>query len=142
MWAEALATAVYVRNRVTTSVLPRDTTQYHPWNGRAAIITHLPVFGCRCWYAIPKQDVKKFDARRRKAIFVGCAEQSKAQKILDLETGSVIISRDVKFDDNSVPETVPRVWCVMNEELKGEEIVKLYGNSPNYNKFCSAEDAE
>jgi len=47
-WGEAMATAVYVRNRVTSRSLPPKLTPYHLWYGTAPNISHLRIFGSPC----------------------------------------------------------------------------------------------
>ena len=103
-WAEALATAVYVRNRVTSSSLPSDITPYHLWHKDTPNVGHLRVFGCKCWYTLPLGSVRKLDIRGKPAVFVGYAEWCKAYKLIDQETGKVVISRDVVFDEKSTGE--------------------------------------
>ena len=49
-WAEALATAVYVRNRVTSRSLPSNITPHHLWFGKSPDLSHMRVFGSQCWY--------------------------------------------------------------------------------------------
>ncbi len=46
-WAEALATAVYDRDRVTSRGLPIDTTPHHIWMGCAPNLEHMRVFGSK-----------------------------------------------------------------------------------------------
>ena len=67
-------------------------------------VKHLRVFGSKCWYVLPKQKVHKLDKRSNIGIFVGYSVRSKAYKIIDAESGNVIISRDVIFDENSSVE--------------------------------------
>ena len=100
-WAEALATAVYVRNRVTSSVLPPNTTPHHKWMGKAPNVGHIRVFGSKCWYTLPKVKVRKLDPRAREALFLGYVESSRAYKLWDGELQKVVISRDVVFDEFS-----------------------------------------
>ena len=112
LWAEALSTAVYVRNRVTSRSLPSDTTPFHLWFGKAPYLSHMRVFGAQCWYVVPKKKVKKLDARSREALMVGYSSQSKGYKLLDIESNKFVVSRDVTFnerpcnssDDVTVPE--------------------------------------
>ena len=98
-WAEALATAVHIRNRVTSSTLPPNMTPYHIWKNATPDVSYFRVFGCKCWYTVPKFEVQKLDPRGRVAIFVGYAENSKAYKVIDFETRKVVVSRDVLFDE-------------------------------------------
>jgi len=90
MWAEALATAVYVRNRVTSRVIPSHLTPYHIWKKETPILSNLRVFGCKCWYVVPKKFVSKLDERSAPAIFVGYATRSKAYKLIDIATHGML----------------------------------------------------
>ena len=70
-WAEALQTATYIRNRVTSRSLPNDTTPFHRWHGKAPNLSHVRIFGSLCRCIHPKSKVKSLDTRSREAIFVG-----------------------------------------------------------------------
>ena len=96
-WAEALNTAVYVRNRVPNKALPKDKTPFSLWHGTIPDLSHLRVFGSKCWYVSPKSKLKKLDARSREALMMGYANKSKGYKLWDIELKKMIISRDVKF---------------------------------------------
>ena len=98
-WAEALQTATYVRNRVTSRSLPNDTTPFHRWHGKAPNLSHVRIFGSRCHYILPKSKVKSLDTRSREAIFVGYAQQSKGYKLWDVMSCKCVISRDVIFHE-------------------------------------------
>ena len=128
-WAEALATAVYVRNRVTSRALPQNTTPHHIWHGQAPDLSHLRVFGCRCWYMIPKSKVKKLSSRAREAVMIGYAEQSKAYKLWDAELKRVIVSRDVTFNESESPDLssfeTPRSNVVLIPPDENNDIVYL-----------------
>ena len=103
-WAEALATAVYVRNRVTSRSIGKNKTPHHLWHGHAPNLAHLRVFGSKCWYKIPPSKVKKLDERAREAIMIGYADSSKAYKLWDDERKNAVVSRDVTFDEASIPQ--------------------------------------
>ena len=105
-WAEAMATAVYVRNRVTSRALPANTTPHHIWHGTTPNLSHLRVFGSQCWYVVPKQKVKKLDPRAREAIMMGYSTQSKGYKFWDIESKKFVVSRDVKFIEENDAERI------------------------------------
>ena len=107
-WAEALSTAVYVCNRVTTRALPLDKTPHHLWKGSSPDLSHLRVFGARCWYILPKKKVKKLDARGRLAVMMGYPSGCKGYKLLDVETQNFVISRDVYFDEECEEQRTSR----------------------------------
>jgi hypothetical protein len=131
LWAEALSTAVYVRNRVTGGGLPSKTTPHHFWKRDSPSLSHVRVFGCKCWYAVPKSRTQKLDARAKPAIFVGYAENSKAYKLIDLETRSVVVSRDVTFDEQCPANFIPGSKCKTVDftdvpgRYDGEDVVSL-----------------
>lgn len=54
--AESMATALYVRNQVTTLALPDNTTSYHIWHGKAPGLSHIRVIGSQCWYVLPSSN--------------------------------------------------------------------------------------
>ncbi len=86
-WAEALCTAAYIRNRVTSRALPRYMTPFQVWFGKAPDVAHLRVFGCRCWYKINKPDIRALDNRACEATMLGYSINQKAYKLWDLNKG-------------------------------------------------------
>ena len=107
-WAEALATAVFVRNRVTSRALPSDKTPHHMWHGCSPNLAFLRVFGSRCWYKLPNALVKKLDNRSEEAIMIGYAQESKAYKLWDQTKSRIVVSRDVVFDEQFLSNKVIR----------------------------------
>ena len=105
-WAEALATAVYVRNRVNSRSLPSNITPYHVWLGKTPDLSHMRVFGSQCWYVLPKKDVQKLDARTREALMMGYSTQSKGYKLCDADAGKFVVSRDITFNESSNSKNV------------------------------------
>lgn len=70
LWAEALNTAVYIRNRCPTKQL-ENKTPYEEWCGRKPNVQHFRIFGA-CAVALDKSENKaKFDAKGRRYIMVG-----------------------------------------------------------------------
>ena len=98
-WAEALAVAVYVRNRVTSRGLPGNTTPFEVWTGEKPNLAHLRVFGSKCWYTVPKQGRRKLDPRAKEAIFIGYSRGAKGYKLWNQKSQKVVLSRDVRFDE-------------------------------------------
>ena len=76
-WAEAVATAAYLRNRTTTSALQTNATHYELWYGRKPDISHLRVFGCIAYAHVPDSERRKLDKKAEKLRFVGYCKNSK-----------------------------------------------------------------
>ncbi len=94
-WAEALSAAAYIRNRVTSKSLAKNTTLFHLWYGKAPDVAHLRVFGSRCWYKINAPGVDSLASRAKEAIMLGYATNKKSYKLWDVSKGEITVSRDV-----------------------------------------------
>ena len=60
-WAEAVSTAVYIRNRSLPS--NDSVTPYEKWFGTKPDVSNLRLFGCRAMVHVPKEKSKKLDAQ-------------------------------------------------------------------------------
>jgi len=98
-WAEAVNTASYLLNHMTTRVL-RDKTPYEIWYGFKPNVDHLKVFGSPCYVLQPKVKRRKLDQKADMGILIGYSTKSKAYKIYDLKSNKVVIARDVKVSEN------------------------------------------
>ena len=137
-WAEALATAVYVRNRVTSRALGNNVTPHHLWHGQAPDLSHMRVFGARCWYVLPRAKVKKLDPRAREAVMMGYSAQSKGYKLWDVESKKFVVSRDVRFDES-------RAAVDKTAEVEGESVAVVditQDNNNNVNDSSQVEPTE
>jgi len=64
-WAEAVATAAYLRNRSVTTAT--DKTPYERWYGRKPDLSNLRVFGCIAYAHVPDVMRHKLDKKAEKA---------------------------------------------------------------------------
>ena len=100
LWAEAVHTTVYVRNRCPTSSLPNNLTPYEAWYGTKPSVKHLRVFGCLAYAHIPLKQRTKLDPKSEDCTFVGYDDDSKGYRLFSHKRHSVIIRRDVTFNDS------------------------------------------
>ena len=101
-WAEALATATYLRNRSPTKAV-EEMTPLEAWSGVKPNVTHLRVFGSLCYSHIPKDERKKLDSKAQEAIFLGYGLETKGYRLYNPITQKVYFSRDVIFDEMNFP---------------------------------------
>ena len=97
-WAEAIATASYLRNLLPTKA--GSATPFQMFKGVVPDVSHLRVFGCYAYAHIPTQLQGKFDKRGMKGIMCGYAENKKAWRVMCQKvdgTWQLHISRDVHF---------------------------------------------
>ena len=125
-WAEALSTAVYLRNRSPTKAL-EGVTPYEAWSGTKPNVSSLRVFGCSAYAHVPKAERRKLDSKTRKCVLLGYGANQKGYRLYDLGHMKVIHSRDVVFDEASMPgmekekETTTRY---VELEIEEEPVVK------------------
>ena len=94
-WAEAVATAAYLRNRTSTTAFRK-----HPMSGGMGGNRHLKVFGCMAYAHILDSKRSKLDKKAEKLRFVGYSIQSKGYRLIDERTSKVFIRRDVTFNES------------------------------------------
>ena len=97
-WAEALATAVYFRNRRPTNAV-QGKTPHEAWTNVKPSVDHLKVFGCLCYSHVANDERQKLDVKARKCIMLGYGTETKAYRLYDVEREKVLYSRDVIFNE-------------------------------------------
>ena len=90
-WAEAVATAAYIRNRMPTAGFKEEQTPYERWYGKRPNVSHLKVFGCMAFAHIPDAHRQKLDKKSEKLQFVGYSIQSKGYRLFDEKSQKVVI---------------------------------------------------
>ena len=98
LWGEALLSACHFHNRITSR--KTKVSPYELWNGRKPNLRYLKVWGCIAFYRVTDPKRTKLGPRALKSLFVGYAENSKAYRLLDLSSNTIVESRDVEFIEN------------------------------------------
>jgi hypothetical protein len=99
-WLDAVLTRQYLCNRLPTSTLPNNVTPYESiTNGKKPDLSHLRVWGCDCYVAVPDELRPKAGFKRFRAIFVGYEEHRIGWRVRDLQ-GRYSFSNDVVFNEN------------------------------------------
>src|SRR5581483_5895051 len=97
-WAEAVATACYTQNR-TLIIKRTGKTAYEMIEKRKPDIKHLPVFGCKCYILNDREDLGKFDPKADESIFIGYAPHSKAYRVYNKRSQTILESANVDFSE-------------------------------------------
>ena len=118
LWAQAIITIVYVKNRLSHSGLGFKTLE-EMYTGNKLELIHLNIFGFLVYVHILKENKTKMDPSGKKGIFVGYYEVSKAFRIYILGFHHIEISRDVKFNEEMALNKSRR--CHL-EELHEEDV--------------------
>ena len=99
MWAEAVRTATYLHN-ITPSAVLDDKSPWELWRGGVPIYSHLRIWGCVTYAQLPKEKRKKWDDKASKCMFIGYTLTTKQYRLYNPISRTLIISRDVEFDEN------------------------------------------
>jgi len=104
LWAEAINTAAYIRNRCPTKVL-EDSTPIETWSNEKPYVGFMRIFGSKV-VALEKKPFKsKFEPKGKKYILVGYSQESKAYRLWSPGTKTVLKRRDVRFTEDLEGET-------------------------------------
>lgn len=122
-WAEAVATAAYVRNRMPTTAIKENITPYERWYGRKPDVSRFRVFGCMAYAHVPDAQRQKLDKKAEKFRFVGYSKESKGYRLLDERTVKVFKRRDVTFNESDfgLTRVTAKPDSTMEVETKSEE---------------------
>ena len=80
LWAEAARTTIYLKDRLSHSALGFKIPE-EMYTGKKPEVSHLKIFDFLVYVHMPKEKRNKLDTSRKKGIFVGYCEVSKAFRI-------------------------------------------------------------
>lgn len=98
IWAEAVATAVYLRNRSVVSGLKK--TPYEMWFNKRPDVSGIRIFGSKTMTLVPKEKRQKWDKKSEKMFLVGYSDNIKGYRLYDPIRQKIIISRDVVIEES------------------------------------------
>jgi len=118
-WAEAMNTAIYLKNISPTAAVSGAVPE-GLWRNEKIDISHLRVFGCRAQVKLPKEKCQKLDKRSVSLIFVGYCNNTKGYRLMSLDNPkNIIIARNVEFIETDfrsslIPVEPRRPMAVVN----------------------------
>jgi hypothetical protein len=136
LWGEALLTACHVHNRVLSKKI--HSSPYELWNGRKPNLNYFKVWGCITYLRIPDPKRTKLGPRAIKSVFVGYTVNSKAYRLLDLSSNTIVESRGVEFIENKFindsqiplePKQTQETDSLVNDSLSGNK--RIESSSPS-----------
>uniref|UniRef100_A0A2N9JAE7 CCHC-type domain-containing protein n=1 Tax=Fagus sylvatica TaxID=28930 RepID=A0A2N9JAE7_FAGSY len=112
-----------------------QSSPYELWNGRKPNLNYFKVWGCIAYFRVPDPKRTKLGPRAIKSVFVGYAVNSKAYRLLDLSSNTIVELRDVEFIENKFindsqiePKQTQESDSLVNDSLSGNKRIEPKGN--------------
>lgn len=98
-WKEVVHTSSYILNKLQVKV-NNSKTPYKLWYGRTATSRYFKILGSKCYIKRDEQNLRKFDLRNDKGIFLGYLTRRKAYRCNNKRIKKIIKSTNVRVDEN------------------------------------------
>jgi hypothetical protein len=118
LWPYAFRHAVYINNRLPTSILGKHTTPYIEMFHHTPDERHIKVFRCDAYALI--QHARKHSARAHKGIYVGQSDNTTGYLFYNPSTRTVIPTNHIRFNEDV---NVDREWTTEDEEMLVKEAI-------------------
>jgi len=100
-WGEVVNTACHIINRVY--LRPETSkTPYEIWRGKKPTVKYFRTFGSTCYILRDRENLGKFDPKSDEGIFLGYSSTSRANRVFNKRTETVMESINVVIDDEEV----------------------------------------
>ena len=80
-------------------------TSYELWRGKKPIVKYFRIFGSDCYILHDRENLEKFDAKSDNGYFLGYSSTSRAYRVYNLTTKTVMESSNVVINDELCLET-------------------------------------
>lgn len=107
-WAEAVHTAVYLKNRTPAASL-NEKTPYELWTGKKPDISHVRIFGSKVMVHVPKERRLKWDKKATEHYLLGYGDNVKGYRLYNPVTRKIITSRDVTIMESNTSDLVQAI---------------------------------
>ena len=97
-WGEAVNTSCHIGNRIYFRP-GKKKIAYEIWNGKKPKVKSFRVFRSKCYILNDWENLGKFDAKSDEGIFLGYSTSSRAYRVYNKRTKTVMESIIVKIDD-------------------------------------------
>ena len=118
-WAEAVNTSCYIANRAYLRPGTKKTP-YELWKGKRPQVKYFRIFGSTCYILRDREHLGKFDSRSDEGIFLGYSTTSRAYRVYNVRTKTMMESINVVVDDLGASLEIAQD----NDELFSQEITQ------------------
>ena len=102
-WEEVVNTACHTLNQVFFRPDSKKTL-YELWRGKKPIVKYFRIFGSDCYIPRDRENLEKFDAKSNKGYFLEYSSTSRAYRVYNLRTKTVMKSLNIVINDEVCPK--------------------------------------
>ncbi len=99
-WGEAALTAGFLFNLTISSTLPKNVTPFEILKHTKPDVSHLKVWGVRCFAHVPVELQTKLGVKSCECLFMGYPPSGRGYRVRSLATNHFFDSGNVIFDEN------------------------------------------
>ena len=121
-WVEAINTFCYIINHVSIRKI-LNKTSYELWKNKKPNIVYFRIFGCYCYILNDKENLRKFDSKPNKEIFLGYATNSRGYRIFNLKNQTMETSMYVAL--------MSLMMWLLTKRMKKKLLKKIIKNFPH-----------
>jgi hypothetical protein len=104
-WGEAVNTACHIINMVYLRP-ETNKTPYEIWRGKKPTVKYFKTFGSKCYILRDRENLGKFDTKSDEGIFLGYSTNSRAYRVFNKRTKTMMESINVIVDDEEVQRSI------------------------------------
>jgi hypothetical protein len=104
-WGEAVNTACHIINRVYLRP-ETNKTPYEIWRGKKPTVKYFITFGSKCYILRDRENLGKFDTKSDKGMFLGYSTNSRAYRVFNKRTETMMESINVVVDDEKAQRPI------------------------------------
>ena len=115
-WGEAVNIACHTLNRVYFKP-NSNKTPYEIWRGKKPVIKYFWIFDSGCYILRDRENLENFDAKSDKEYFLGYFSTSRAYRVYNLRTKTVMESSNVVINDECVQKLIQKTLLRFKKRL-------------------------
>jgi hypothetical protein len=104
-WGEAINTVYHIINRVYLRP-ETNKTPYEIWRGKKPTVKYFTTFGSKCYILRDRENLGKFDTKSDEGLFLGYSTNSRAYRVYNKRTETMMESINVVVDDEEVQRPI------------------------------------
>lgn len=124
MWGEAVATSVFMHNRIINKQSP-EITAYKQVFKKKPYLGHVKKLLCSAFSQIPRQRRSGWAPKSRKMILVGYDSYSNKYRLYDAEYGSIVVAKNVHFEESNQTNIVLTLPNQEDEDAPMEPVQEI-----------------